>query len=78
MEFLTKSNMIVVPTHPTFLLPQLKRRLKGRYFDITEVMEEESLAVLNTLTQHDFQDAFNKMAEALGMVHTCESGLLQG
>jgi hypothetical protein len=25
--------------------------------------------VLNTLTEHDFQDAFQKMAETLGTVH---------
>jgi hypothetical protein len=34
--------------------------LKGRHFDTTEVIEAESLVVLNTVTQHDFQDAFKK------------------
>jgi hypothetical protein len=33
-------------------------QLKGRHFDPTEVMEAELQAVLNTLTEHDFQDAF--------------------
>jgi hypothetical protein len=36
----------------------LKIKLKDRHFDIIEVMEAESQAVLNTLTEHDFQDAF--------------------
>jgi hypothetical protein len=44
-------------------------KLKGRRFDTTEVIEAESRVVPNTLTEHDFQDAFKKMAEALGMVH---------
>jgi hypothetical protein len=35
-------------------------KLKGRHFDTTEVIEAESQAVLNTLTEHDFQDAFKK------------------
>jgi hypothetical protein len=47
--------MAVVPHHPYFtLFPQLK--LKGCHFDTTEVIE----AVLNTLTEHDFQEAFKK------------------
>jgi hypothetical protein len=57
-EFLTKSNMTVVTTHPPSLFRRLKTNLKGRHFDTTEVMETESQAVLNTLTEHDFQDAF--------------------
>jgi hypothetical protein len=38
----------------------LKIKLKGRHFDIIEVFKAESQAVLNTLTEHDFQDAFKK------------------
>jgi hypothetical protein len=55
----TKNNLAVVP-HPTYfsLFPQLKIKLKGRHFDTTEVIEAESQAVLNSLTEHDFQDAF--------------------
>jgi hypothetical protein len=48
--------------------------VKSRHFDTTEVMEAESQAVLNSLTEHDFQDAFKKMAEALGTAHSPESG----
>jgi predicted helicase len=40
-------------------------------------MDAESQTVLNTLTGHDFQDAFKKMAEALGTVHTRGSELLR-
>jgi hypothetical protein len=32
--------------------------LKGRHFDTIEVIDTESQAVLNTLTEHDFQDAY--------------------
>jgi hypothetical protein len=38
----------------------LKIKLKGRHFGTTEVMEAESQAVMNTLTEQDFQDAFTK------------------
>jgi hypothetical protein len=40
------------------------------------VIEAELQAVLNTLTEHNFQDAFKEMAEALGKVHMCGRGLL--
>jgi hypothetical protein len=40
------------------LFPRLKIKLKGRHFDTIEAIEAESQAVLNTLTEHDFQDAF--------------------
>jgi hypothetical protein len=36
----------------------LKIKLKGSHFDRIEVIEAEWEAVLNTLTEHDFQDAF--------------------
>jgi hypothetical protein len=39
------------------LFPQLKMKLKGCCFDTIEVIEAELQAVLNTLTEHDFQDA---------------------
>jgi hypothetical protein len=47
------------PPYFCFFL-QLKIKLKGRHFDTNEVIEAESQAVLNTLTEHDFQDAFKK------------------
>jgi hypothetical protein len=34
--------------------------LKGSHFDTIDVIKAESQAVLNTLTEHDFQDAFKK------------------
>jgi hypothetical protein len=53
-KFFTKTNVTVVPHLPYFsLVPRLKIKLKGRHFDTTEVMEAESRAVLNTLTEHD-------------------------
>jgi hypothetical protein len=40
------------------VFPRLEIKLKSRRFDTTEVMEEESQAMLNTLTENDFQDTF--------------------
>jgi predicted helicase len=48
----------------------LKIKLKNRHFDTIDVIKAESQTVLNTLTEHNFKDAFTKMAEALGTVHT--------
>jgi hypothetical protein len=48
--------------HPSYfsLLPRLKIKLKGCHFDITEVIEVESQAVLSTFIEHDFEAAFKK------------------
>jgi hypothetical protein len=35
-------------------------KLKSHHFDTIAVIKPESQVVLNTLTQHDFQDAFTK------------------
>jgi hypothetical protein len=59
-EFFTKNNMIVVPHPPYFSVSQLKINLKGHHFNTTEVIKAESQAVLNTLTDHNFQDVFKK------------------
>jgi hypothetical protein len=42
------------------LFPQLKIKLRGLYFDTTEVREAESEEVLNNLTKRDVQDVFKK------------------
>jgi hypothetical protein len=64
-EFLTKSNMTVFPQPLYFsLFPRLKIKMKVRHFDTTEVIEAESRAVLNTLTEHYFQDAFKNSRSA--------------
>jgi hypothetical protein len=49
--------MTVVP-HPNYfsVFFHLRIKLKGGHFDTTEVIEADSEAVLNTLTEHDFQD----------------------
>jgi hypothetical protein len=53
-----KNNMIVVPKshYSPFLAPY--DFTVSRHFDATEVIETESQAVLNTLTEHDFWDVF--------------------
>jgi hypothetical protein len=58
--------MTLIPHPPYFsLFPLLKIKLKGRHFDTTDVIEAESQAVLNTLTEHDFQDAFKNWHKSL-------------
>jgi hypothetical protein len=51
----TVSHHIAVASHPPYFSPnfRLKTKLKGRHFDTTEVMEAESQAVLNSLTEVD-------------------------
>jgi hypothetical protein len=38
----------------------MKSKLKGRRFDTTEDIQVESQRVLDTLTENDFQEAFQK------------------
>jgi hypothetical protein len=40
--------------------PRLKIRLEGRHFDTIEVIQTESQAMLNTVTEYVFQDVFRK------------------
>jgi hypothetical protein len=47
-----------LPSCEFFLSLRLKIKLKSRHFDIVEGTEAGSQAVLNTLTEHDFQTAF--------------------
>jgi hypothetical protein len=42
------------------------------------VIKAELKVVLNSLTKHNFQDAFKKTAQVLGTVHTCGRELLHG
>jgi hypothetical protein len=47
------------PAQTLPLFPRWEVKLKGRHFvDTVEVIEAESQAVLNTLTEHSFQDVF--------------------
>jgi hypothetical protein len=38
----------------------MKLKLKGRRFDTTDEMQAESQRVLDTLTEKDFQETFQK------------------
>jgi 23S rRNA maturation mini-RNase III len=64
---------MIVVLHPLYfsLFLRLKIKQKGRHFYTTEVIEAESQAVLNTLTEHYFQDAFKKWQKRLERrIHT--------
>jgi hypothetical protein len=43
-----------------FLFPKTKLKVKGRRFDIIEEIQAELQRVLDTLTEKDFQEAFQK------------------
>jgi hypothetical protein len=83
---MTKTNMTFIPHTPycltwptvTFLFSQVKIKLKGCHFGTMEVIQVELQAVLNTLAEQDFQEAFKKKAEALGTVHTRRNGHFNG
>jgi hypothetical protein len=59
--FFNQKHVTVIPNPLYFsLLLRLKIKLKVRHFNTVEVIEAELQAVLNTFTEHDFQDAFKK------------------
>jgi hypothetical protein len=67
--FLVKHKMAVIP-HPLYspdlvpcdflLFPKMKLKLKGRWFCTIEEIQADSPRVLDTLTENDFQEAFQK------------------
>jgi hypothetical protein len=68
-QFLAKHKMAVIPNQPyspglapcDFLLfSKMKLKLKGRRFDTIEEIQAETQRVVDTLTEKDFQEAFQK------------------
>jgi hypothetical protein len=68
-KFLTKYQTAVIPHPPYspdlapcdfFLFPKIKLKLKGCGFDTIEDIQAELQLVLDTLTEKDFQEAFQK------------------
>jgi hypothetical protein len=60
-DFLTKKNMTLVSNCYFSLFLPLEVKLKGSHFNSSELIEAESQAVLNTLTEREFQDEFKKL-----------------
>jgi hypothetical protein len=56
----------------------LKIKLKCRHFETIEVIEAESRTVLNTFTEHDFQDAFEKLQKRWERCIVTEGDCLEG
>jgi hypothetical protein len=61
-EFVTNSNMIIIP-HPPYLLdfalfPKLKMKLKGLNFETMSDIQKESQAVLDSIEENYFHGAF--------------------
>jgi hypothetical protein len=50
----------------------LKRKLKGRHFDTIEVIDAESQAVLNILTEYEFRMFLKKFRTAGNCAYTCK------
>jgi hypothetical protein len=48
-----------------FLFPKMKLKLKGRRFDTIEEIQVDSYRVLDTLTEEDLQDMFQKLRRRL-------------
>jgi hypothetical protein len=46
-----------------FLFPKMKLKLKGRRFDTTEEIQAESQRLLDTLTEKDYQKAFQNRGD---------------
>jgi hypothetical protein len=61
--FLPKQHDCRPSSTPIFSVSLIEDKLKSRHFDTIEVIETESQAVLNTHTEHDFQDAVKKWQE---------------
>jgi hypothetical protein len=68
-HFLAKYEMAVIPNPPyysdlapcdLFLFPKMKLKPKGRRFDIVKEIQTESQRVLDTRTEKDFLEAFQK------------------
>ena len=68
-QFLAKNKIAVIPHPPYspdlapcdfFLLPKMKLKLKGSRFDTITEIQAKTQKVLNTLTEKDFQEAFQK------------------
>jgi hypothetical protein len=64
---MAKYKMVVIPHPPYspdlapcdfFLFPKMKLNLKGRRFDTIEGIQAESRRVLDSLTEKNFQEAF--------------------
>jgi hypothetical protein len=68
-NFLTK-NMTFTPHTPYFSLSPIEDKTGRSPYGHNEVIKAELYAVLNTLTEYDFQDELKKIAEELGTVHT--------
>jgi hypothetical protein len=71
--------MSVIPHPPYFsLFLQLKIILKGCHFHTNEVTDTGSQAMLNTLAEHNYQDAFLKWQKGLEWCIGAELGYLKG
>ena len=64
-DYLTKMGIKIVPHLPwdIWLFPKLKEKLRGCRYETIEEIKEAVTKVIDTLTQEDFQGAFQKLLE---------------
>ncbi|XP_050934319.1 zinc finger protein 280D [Lates calcarifer] len=86
-EFFGCTNTIVAP-HPSyspdlapcdfFLFPKLKSKLKGHRLDTVEEIQNESQVVLDSLTEREFQEAFQAWQERWEQCITAQGDYFEG
>ena len=68
-DYLTKMGINTIPHRPDlapcdfWLFPKLTEKLRGCRYETIEEMKEAVTKVIDTLTQQDFQGAFQKLLE---------------
>jgi hypothetical protein len=61
-----------------FLFQKMKLKLKGRRFDTIEEIQTDSPRVLNTLTEKDFQELFQKWRRRWDLCQHAGGNYLEG
>jgi len=83
---LAKNNMTVIHHPPyspdlapcdIFLFPKLKLRMKGRRFDTSEEIQEESQWVLDTIAKRDFHGCFQDGRNAVTAIFVQKGSTLK-
>jgi hypothetical protein len=69
---------MIVPQPPYFYVSLIEIKLTGNQFDTTEVIEAESCAVLNTLTEQDFHDPFKNWKKHWERCQEAEGDYFEG
>ena len=61
-----------------WLFPKLKKKLRGYRYETIEEMSEAVMKVIDTLTQEDFHEAFQKLLEQYNKCIAARGDYLEG